>query len=498
MGKISLPTEIVSSDKTPRTAIAIDRTSGAKQTSSTALEVLLVGQMVAAATVAANVPVKLLREDDGANYFGAGSILDVACRAAFAANPFVLLSGVGITDAGTKATATITFVGVPAISTVFRIRIAGVEYAIDVTAGDAIATIATNLAAKINADKACPVTAAGAAGVVTLTADNGGTVGNGIAVAVGNAGALTGGFDAPTSQVVTTATLSSAKLTGGTGAVTITNALAACTGKRYHKIALLLDDSVSGLAAKAHTDSEGDGEHLHGELFVQGFNGTLSGATTLALALNANRGVVAAIQGSETWSVVIAAAFAAAWSREEVPTRPLNTLPLNGVLPPTTDSLRWQRTETRTLLDNGVTPLVFVPGNQVTILRAVVTGVKNAAGDFDYSMLDVTDWQGLDFFRDNLKLMFETNYPRARWADSDPDGLLPSDVATPEKVTIDLIDVARDMERLGVLQNVDALKDQFLVEKNGTQCLFSAPAMVVKGMHEKLGKVVNVLRLPIS
>jgi phage tail sheath gpL-like len=498
MGKINLPPEIVLSDKTPRTAVAIDRTSGAKQTSPTALDVLLVGQMVAAATVAANVPVKLLREDDGANYFGAGSILDVACRAAFLANPFVLLSGVGVTDAGTKATVTLTFVGNAATSTTFRVRIAGVEYAIDVTVGDTPTIIATNLVAKVNADKASPVTATNAAGVVTFTADNGGTVGNGIAVAVGNAGALTGGFDAPAAQVVTTATLAAGKLTGGTGVVSFTNALAACTGKRYHKIALLADDSASGLTAKLHTDTEGDGEHLHGELFVQGFNGTLSAATTLALALNASRGVVAAINGSETWSVAIAAAFTAAWSREETPTRPLNGMVLNGVLPPTTDALRWSRTETRTLLDNGVTPLVVVPGNQVTIMRAVVTGVKNAAGDFDYSMLDVTDWQALDFFRDNIKLMMDTSYKNARWADSDPDGLLPTDVATPEKVTIDLIDVARDMETLGVLQNVEAVKDQFLVEKNGTQCIFSAPAMVVKGMHEKLGKVVNILRLPLS
>ncbi len=94
--------------------------------------------------------------------------------------------------------------------------------------------------------------------------------------------------------------------------------------------------------------------------------------------------------------------------------------------------------------------------------------------------------------------MFNSNYPKARWADSDPDGLLPTDVATPEKVKADLINVARDMESLGIVQNVDALKDQFLVEKNGTQCIFSVPAMIVDGMHEKLGKIVNILRLPIS
>jgi phage tail sheath gpL-like len=489
MGKISLPTEIVSSDKTPRTAIALDRTSGAKQTSPTAQEVLLVGQMVAAATVAASTPTALLREDDGALYFGAGSMLDVACRAAFVANPFVKLNAVGVTDAGVKATGTVTFVGNAGVSTVYRLRIAGVEYAIDVIAGDTPTIMAAATAAKINADKACPVTAVAAIGVVTLTADNGGTIGNGIR--------LFGAFDAPVAQVVTTATVSGASLTGGTGTASLTNALASATGKRYHKIAILLDDTTAGGAAKLHTDTEGDAEHSHGEQYVQVMNGTLSAATTLAGTLNAYRGVLAAINGSETWSVAICAAFAAAWSREEVATRPLNGMVLNGVLPPPI-ATRWSRTETRGLLDNGVTPLYVVPGEQVTIMRAVVTGVKNAAGDFDYSMLDVTKIQGFDFFRDNIKLMFDTNYARSRWADSDPDGLLPTDVATPEKVTIDLIDVARDMEALGIVQNVEAVKDQFLVEKNGTHCEFSVPAIIVDGMHEKLGKIVNILRVPLS
>lgn len=489
MGKISLPTEIITSDKTPRTAVAFDKTSGAKLTSDTAQSVLLVGQMVSAAIVAASTPTDLLREDDGANYFGAGSIIDFACRAAFLANPFVKMTAVGVADAGVKAAGTVTFVGAAAISTVYRLRIAGVEYATDITVGDAIATMATNVAAKVNADPNCPVTAGAASGVVTLTADNGGTVGNGIAIR--------GAFDAPVAQVVTVATLSGASLSAGTGAVSIAAALASATGKRYHKIAVLLDDSASGGAAKSSTDSEGDAEHNHGEVYVQACNAVLATSTALALAQNANRGILASISGSESWSVAICAAMAAAMSREEVATRPYNTMVLNGILPPPVTT-RWTRTETRTLLDNGCTPLVVLPGEQVAILRAVVTGVKNASGNFDYSTLDVTKIQGFDFFRDNIILMFNSNYPKARWADSDPDGLLPSDVATPEKVKADLINVARDMEALGIVSNVDALKDQFLVEKNGTQCLFSVPALIVDGMHEKLGKIVNILKLPLS
>jgi phage tail sheath gpL-like len=244
--RISLPTEIITSDKTPRTAVAFDKTSGAKQTSDTAREVLLVGQMLSTATVAANTPTMLLREDDGANYFGAGSMLDIACRAAFLANPFVKMSAVSVADAGVKATGTVTFAGTASISTIYRVRIAGVEYAVDVTLGDTATVIGASLAAKVNADKACPVTAANVTGTVTFTAKNGGTVGNGIKLMH----STTNGFDATTAQVTTTATLSGASLAAGTGTASLTTALAAATGKRYHVIAILLDDATAGGAAR--------------------------------------------------------------------------------------------------------------------------------------------------------------------------------------------------------------------------------------------------------
>lgn len=490
MSAISLPTEIITSDKTPRVAVAFDKTSGAKQTSPTAQYVLLVGQMAASgATVAANTPTVLTREDDAAGFFGAGCILDYAARAAFLANPFVILSAVAVADSGVKAAGTVTFAGNAGISTIYRLRIAGVEYAPNITLADTPTIQGASLVAAIMADPNCPCTAAAAAGVVTITAKNGGTVGNGIA--------LVGAYDAPVAQVVSTATLSGATLAAGTGAASIAAALASATGSRYHKIAILLDDSASAAAASSSVNSEGDAEHAHGEVFVQALNAALSAQTTLALATNAARGVQVAISGSESWSVAICAATASAMSREEVATRPYNTMPINGIKAPPI-ATRWIRTETRALLDNGVTPLVVVPGEVVTILRAVVTGVKNAAGNFDYSTLDVTKIQGFDFFRDNIILMFNTNYPKARWADSDPDGLLPPDVATPEKVTADLINVARDMEALGIVQNVDALKAQFIVNKVGTQCQFSVPALIVDGMHEKLGKIVNILKLPLS
>lgn len=495
MGRITLPSELIASDKTPRTAIAFDRTSGVKQTVDTTREVLLVGQMLSTATVAASIPKALLREDDGATYFGAGSMIDIACRAAFAANPFVLLHGVGITDAGTKATSTLVFATTATANSIYRMRIAGTEVAVDIASGDTATVIGDNFVIAYNAMSAqtpLPCSVANVTGTVTFTARNGGVIGNGIQLRHSDRSGLGTGFDVACSTTATMGLVMGGTV-AGVGSASAAAALAATVGKRYHLIADLIGDATSGATMETHTDSESDGEHAHGCLFVQAVNSTQSAATTQATTLNSNRGLIFAINTSETWSVNIAAACAAAMSAEEVATRPYNGMKIVGVLAPPVEK-RWTRTETRTMINNGVSPLYVKPGEDVAIMRACSIGVKNSAGNYDYSCLDITKWQAFDYFRDAITLMFETNYERARWADSDPDGLLPPDVATPEKVTIDLIDVARDMEREGIVQNVSALEDQFVVEKVGTNCRFSVPAAIVDGMHEKLGKIVYVNR----
>jgi phage tail sheath gpL-like len=400
-------------------------------------------------------------------------------------------------DAGTAATATVVFATTATATTVYRLRIGGVEVPVDITSGDTATVIGDSLVtaiSKVNAVNPLPVTASNASGTVTMVARNGGTVGNGIQ--------LRGAFDVPTATVGTTATLSGSTMgtvIAGSGSASTTAALAACTGvgANYNKIAILLPDSTAGGAAKTHTNSENDAEHGKSEIFVIVSNASQSTSTTLALALNASYGMVYAINTSETWSVAACAAVCATMAREEVATRPYNTLSVVGILAPPVEK-RWTRTETRTLLDNGVSPLYVKPGEEVAIMRAVSTGVKNSAGDFEYSTLDITKWQGLFRFRESISLMFNTNYPRARWADSDPDGLLPPDVATPQKVKEDLINVARDMEAEGILSNVSAMEDQFVVEKVGTACWFSVPALVVDGMHEKLGKIVYLTQVPLA
>lgn len=487
---ISLSNAINQASKRPRTAIELDKTSGVRASVDGTREVLIVAQMLSTGTAAAGTPMTITRALDGALYFGAGSIADIACRAALLANPNCILSCVGIADAGVKATATVTFATTATGGTEFRMRVRGIEIVTEIALNDTPTVIGDNFVATLLAvDAKTPlgVTAINVAGVVTLTVRGGGTIGNSIQLRL--SGQLGTGFAA---FVATTAALSGAAMgsvVAGTGSVSPATAFAGAIGKRYPIYVATLDDSSFGTAFRAQTDSESSPENDHGCIFTQAINSTMSAATTLALAVNAQRGVLGAIHGSESWAPEIAAALGATMASESSPTKPYNTLILNGILPPTTVVTNWTKLEEDGLLNNGVTPLV-VQGGQVAIERAVSTNVKDTAGNYDYSFLDITKYLAFDYTRDALTAMFDRNYGRSRWADSDPDGLLPPDVATPAKVIIDMYNTLKDLEALGVVQNVDALRDQLDCQKVGTNCQFAVPAAFVDGMHEKLGKVV--------
>ncbi|MBZ4252037.1 hypothetical protein LAJ57_14135, partial [Streptococcus pneumoniae] len=71
--------------------------------------------------------------------------------------------------AGVFATGTLTFTGTPTESGTLNLRVGGRNIQTGITAAQTVAQIATAVAASINADLDGAVTAAAAAGVVTIT-----------------------------------------------------------------------------------------------------------------------------------------------------------------------------------------------------------------------------------------------------------------------------------------------------------------------------------------
>lgn len=147
-------------------------------------KVLIVGQMLAAGTAVAGDLIQDLANDGSEDtLFGRRSHLAGLVREFKKLNKISRLDILPLDDAGAavKATSVVTFTG-PATEAGSLIVSVGSEknhkYTVAIADADTATDIGDTLAALITADADAPFTAANVAGVVTVTAENGGTIPN--------------------------------------------------------------------------------------------------------------------------------------------------------------------------------------------------------------------------------------------------------------------------------------------------------------------------------
>jgi len=147
-------------------------------------KVLIVGQLLAGGTAVSGELQKEIGNDGEENgLFGGRSHIAGMIREFKRINQRTQLDAIGLSDDGgaVAATGIFTITGqATEDGTLTFIAHSGAQQSFDVpmTSGDLAVTIGTNLAVLINADVEAPYTANNVGGVVTLTASNGGTVGD--------------------------------------------------------------------------------------------------------------------------------------------------------------------------------------------------------------------------------------------------------------------------------------------------------------------------------
>jgi phage tail sheath gpL-like len=485
MAMIDLPPEIDQSDRRPRQAIAYDNKSGSRSLPQNAKRLLIVGQMLAGGTGIAGQVYDLVNAGDAAVLFEDGSMLDEMARAAYKAYPQAAISAVGVVDpvGGTVATLANTFATAAAMDGAYVLVYAGKQIVTPITSGDTATEIGAAHVAAVNAVVGLPFVAANAAGVVTYTSKHKGAEQNQLK--------LRGFFSV--AGIGTTATLAKTytPFAGGTLAADLTTGYAAASAKRYHERAIGLSDSASGTDARDEAKLKGDAEHAKGEVVSQSVNGTLSACTTLATALNAARNQVHGIRGTGTPPWAIAAGVAAVKCSESRAAMPYNFLPVAGIEAPS-DSDRWDEAELKALLNNGVSPLVVLPGDIVAMYRSISTYFTNDDGAPDDMYFDIMVIQCFDRVREAWTSMFQTLYGRKEWADDDSEGLLPDFVATPAKVKLDTISMMRLLQAEGTVQHVEELADQIEINRVDSDAQCSLPTDFVESLQRMFGVVVRV------
>lgn len=201
-------------------------------------KLLFVGQKNGGSATSGALVTNLLNDGAEDTLFGADSPIATAIRRARRRNTETQFDAIGLDDAGgaTAATGTITIAG-PATEAGTLTFFVGSKkfnvYTIAVSNADTATTIAGNLVTAITNDTTALVGASNVAGVVTLTANNGGTFGNTIGVKA------TGGVGGVTVTLVA--------MSGGATDPTLTNVFDVVGNERYQGVVWQFDQNISVL-----------------------------------------------------------------------------------------------------------------------------------------------------------------------------------------------------------------------------------------------------------
>jgi phage tail sheath gpL-like len=427
---------------------------------------LIVGQMLAAGTATAGVPVLSQGPLADLPAFGQGSMVARMIDAWRQNDNFGELWVLPLADdgSGVSATGTVVFTGPSTATGVLSLYIAGILTSTVVTSGMTATQIATAVAASIAANPNLPVTSSPSTGTLTLTARNKGPLGNDIDIRLNYQG--TAGGEATPAGVGTTITA----MASGATAPSLTTPFANCSDMPFDFIAFPYTDTTSLNAMQAFlNDTVGRwswDRQVYGSAFGA-YRGTLSAVTTFGLARNDQHMSITGFNDSPSQNAIWAAAIAAqaAISVRADPAQPIRSVTLQGVLAPPVAS-RFQLSDRNTLLWSGISTFDVQTDGSVMIEKLITTYQTNAQGVADNSYLDVEILTDLAFVLRTLKTRITSKFGRMKLAADGTKFAVGSNIVTPSIVKADQIAAYRELEFNGLVQDTDAFKEGLIVSQN--------------------------------
>lgn len=399
-----------------------------------------------------------------------------------------------------KATATATFAGTATADGTVSSTIDGVTYSAAVVNGDTAAQVATKFAAAINSAGGTQVTAVAAGAVVTMTAKTGSAVPNGwttsgTSTATGITNTTTG-FAGGVDPVVTLTAVNAGTLgntirvetrlypddgsyadalltitqpTGGATDPSITDALAGLGDELWDWIGMpyaqsaYLAEIETWLDARWHPNSQVYGHAITTYVGSAGATQAFTSArnnwhTSVMPIYNAPN-------ASFLWTAAIAAKAAQHLQAAPELSRPLQTVVLEGILPPKQIGDRWSNVQRQSFYFAGASGY-HVENGQVQIDRLITTYQKNAWGQPDQSYLDVNLPAQLMYGSRALIAYLTQTYPRAALVDSNPRGL--QGFATVEDIRNAIVHQYKYLVSVGVFENAELFEELLIVERNVT------------------------------
>lgn len=261
----------------------------------------------------------------------------------------------------------------------------------------------------------------------TLTAKQTGLRGNWIrfmAIVVG-----------PATITTTSTATTDAFMSGGTTADSNTTALATVLAKRYYRILSGADDATQVGALVAQVNSQALPTSGIRQRVFFGSVDTLANTITTATGLNAARAELVWSKGSPFTPAELAAYAMSIYSLlEDSGTRPRNNFsqfPSSAsdaalwVLPPSRDpTLFPSRSDLKSALLNGITPIGVTPGGSTFLAKRITTRSLNGTNP-DYRTRDAHKVTIPDFYVDDLHAKISLQYGGKDLIDNPPKGQKP-------------------------------------------------------------------------
>ncbi len=468
MGDISFP-NIPSNLRVPLFFADLDNSKA--NTGQSTQRALIIGQKTAAGTGVANVPVISQGVADAKVVGGPGSMLALMTAAYRNADSFGEVWYLPLADDPTAiaATGSVLFTSAPTANGVLYLYIAGQRVTLTVSPTLTVASMATALAAAINALPDLPVTAAVdgvTAGKVNITAKNAGLAAGDVDIRMNYLGTASGEVTPAGLGVTIT------PMTGGAVNPSLALALANLLDKEFDFIALPYTDTASLDAIKAFLSSKTGrwswSKQIFGHAFAA-YRGTLASLTTFGNTRNDEHVSIIGFNDSPSPAYVWAADLAGtiAPSIRADAARPVQTLALSTVLAPPIQS-RFALTDRNVLLWDGISTFTVANDGTVQLENVITTYQFNSFGVADNSYLELETMTNLTYVLRALKAVVTSQFARMKLA-ADGTRVSPgTNVVTPKIIKGALIAQYRQLEDNGFVQGSTQFAANLIVQKNST------------------------------
>ncbi len=451
--------------RTPGAYIEIDNSNAVRGLPGMPSRILVIGGRLSTGTVAEAVPTRVLSEDAAEEYFGRGSMMHLMFRALKANNDWTEAWAVGLDDAGSSVAAagTVTFGGTVTTAGTLNLYISGQRVRVSVLTTDGGDDVATKVAAAINAATDLPVTAAvngSTAEQVDITARNKGLTGNDIDLRVNHY---------PDEKLPAGLTVAFSAMASGAGNPDIADAIAVLGDEWFTDWVVPYTDSANLVALEAELAERFGPMVMQDASAYTAARGTHAELTTLGNARNSPHLSIMGAKNSPSapWAWAAALGGVAAYYTKIDPARPLQTLPLKGILAPKVED-QFKLNERNLLLYDAISTFTVNDGGTVQIERLITTYETNAQSVDDASYLDVNTLKTLAYLRFSTRARILQKFPRHKLANDGTRFGAGQAVVTPKIIRAELIALMRQWGDAGLAENIDQFKADLIVERSTT------------------------------